>query len=308
MKNDAATHNRAEVTRATLIGLFAIFIWGPSVPLARIMMSKLDLIGYLALVNFISGLCGLIKNAIQKTKVFTPEVVKNPLFYIRWLCYVVYILCIGIAIKIVSSANFSLLILLNYLWPTAVILCSILLSAVRITHRWALALGSLIVIASLSLELLSPALFKTHLVLGPYDLLAFGLAIVNAVLWGFASAITRKHGKETGGGGIVPYYQLTFGLGLPFYFMSRNVMLWQLPLWVSLGLVALGILFFIAHQSWSYGMHHGSVVMLSLCADFIPWLSLLSAHLFLGVDITVTTTIAAFILVVGAMITRYGTL
>jgi len=131
---------------------------------------------------------------------------------------------------------------------------------------------------------------------------------VNAILWGFVSAIGRKYGKETGGGAIIPYYQLTFALGLPFYFMSSSAMLWQLPLWVSMGIVGLGICFYFAHQSWNYGIHHGNIVALSLCADFIPWLSLISAHFILQTEITTTTMIAAFTLVVGAMITRYGTL
>jgi drug/metabolite transporter (DMT)-like permease len=123
-----------------------------------------------------------------------------------------------------------------------------------------------------------------------------------------ASAIARKYGKETGGGAIIPYYQLTLGLALPFYFMSGSAMIWQLPLWVGLSLIGWGVLFFLAHQSWNYGVHRGNIVALSLCADFIPWLSLISAHLFLHAEITTSTMIAAFTLVIGAMITRYGTL
>ncbi len=85
-------------------------------------------------------------------------------------------------------------------------------------------------------------------------------------------------------------------------------MVWHMEPWVMTSLLALGFGFFIAHQSWNYGMQHGNVVALSLCADFIPWLSLISAHLFLHAEITPTTMIAAFALVMGAMITRFGTL
>ena len=49
-------------------------------------------------------------------------------------------------------------------------------------------------------------------------------------------------------------------------------------------------------------------MLLSLCADFIPWLSLAAANIMIGADIGLTTVVSAILLVFGAMITRYGTL
>jgi len=162
--------------------------------------------------------------------------------------------------------------------------------------------------ASLGLELVGPGMFAQHRILLPYDLLAFGLVLIGSFAWGLYSAMGRKYGNQTGSSGVIPYFQLTFALGLPFYFTSGAVMPWELPSALLAVLIIFSICQFCAQQSWYYGMHHGNVVALSLCADFIPWLSLLSAYFFLGAEITTTTIISAFLLVVGAMITRFGTL
>lgn len=55
-------------------------------------------------------------------------------------------------------------------------------------------------------------------------------------------------------------------------------------------------------------MRKGSVVVLSLAADLIPWISLCAAWIILDVDIGYKTVISAAFLVLGATITRYGTL
>src|SRR6185312_11882518 len=77
----------------------------------------------------------------------------------------------------------------------------------------------------------------------------------------------------------------------------------------SIALVLAGycILQFLAYRSWDFGVRYGNLVILSLCADFIPWLSLLAAHTMLGVTIGNRTIVSALFLVIGAMITRYGT-
>ncbi len=309
MTHDAASSRRAEVTRATLIGVLAVLVWGPALPIIRMVADRTGPMGYVGISCFISGLCGVIKNVLDKKKILTPEVLRHPVFYLRWICFVVNFSLTTLAVNMVSHDNLPLVILLNYTWPTLVIVWSVGLGAVRLTHRWAFVLGSAIVIASLALELIGPEIFKTHRVFLANDFLAFGIVMISSIAWGLFSAMNRKYGHQTGSGAVIPYFQLTFALGLPFYFSSHvAAMPWELPAGLLAILIVFSLCQFLAQQSWYYGMHHGSVVALSLCADFIPWLSLLSAHWFLGAEITVTTMISAFTLVLGAMITRYGTL
>lgn len=295
------------VFRATFLGLFSVLIWGPALPLMRLASDEIGAVGYIAIVFTISAICGIAYNLYRKNPVLTAVVIRNPIFYLRWILFVSYVVGCVWAVNLVSPSNLPLVILLNYLWPTAVIVCSVLVRSIRVTHPAAFILGSLIVIASLTFEVAGPEIFTSHTVFSPDDLLAFVIIFVNAVAWGFYSAISRKYGHETGSGSVIPLFQLTFALGLPVYFMSDALMPWEISPFLFAGIAVLGILFFIAHQSWNYGMQHGNVVVLSLCADFIPWLSLFAAHLFLGSQITTSTIIAAITLVIGAIITRFGT-
>ena len=54
-------------------------------------------------------------------------------------------------------------------------------------------------------------------------------------------------------------------------------------------------------------MKKGSIVIVSLCADFIPWLSLAAANFTLGLDVGLTTVASVILLVTGAITTRCGT-
>ena len=69
-----------------------------------------------------------------------------------------------------------------------------------------------------------------------------------------------------------------------------------------------GLLMFVADLCWDVGIRKGNIVLLSLCADFVPWISLATAWLLLDADITLKTAMAGAMLVIGAIITRYGTL
>ena len=140
------------------------------------------------------------------------------------------------------------------------------------------------------------------------DIMAICMILTGAVAWGLYSVLGRKYAHETGGAIAIPYFQLTLATCLPFYFTSHAMMPWELPTSLLTILLIFSICQFLAQQSWFYGTRHGNIVVLSLVADFIPWLSLISAHLFLGAEITISTMIAAVTLVAGAMITRFGTM
>jgi drug/metabolite transporter (DMT)-like permease len=199
-------------------------------------------------------------------------------------------------------------ILLNYSWPTAVILCSVLLAGVKITRWWALIVGSCIVTASLGCEVLGPHGLAEDLFKNSTDILAYVIAFTGAIAWGLYSALSRKAGEQTAGSAVLPFFQLTIGLALPISFVPGFATWGNASVEGILMLMAFSFLLFMAYIAWDHGIRKGNVIILSLCADFIPWLSLVSAFFLLHVDIHNKTIFSAIILVIGAMITRYGTL
>ena len=291
----------------TIIGLFSVVVWGIALPFIRIFESQIGPVAYLGVMYTSIGTMGVI-NHVARRRPLPRGIFRNPNLYGRWLFFVLHEALLMFSIAIVQKEHMPFLILINYLWPTAIIVCSVLLAGVKITRWWSFILGSLVVIASMANEILGPSGLSPDLFARTADCLAYAMTFGGAVSWGLYCALSRRAGDATGGSTMIPVFQLTLGLLLPVSFMPGMATWGGLTAWGPLILAVYCFIQFLAYQSWDHGMRRGNVIVLSLCADFIPWLSLLSANLLLGVDIGGRTVISAISLVMGAMITRYGTL
>ncbi len=294
--------------QATLLGSLAVLIWGIALPVSRIIQSQIGRYATIGLLSLVAGLAGLAYYYLKNRKIPGKGYFKNPYLYARWSCFVIHISMIVTAIGLVSKENVPFVILLNYLWPSATILASVLIAGVKIIRPAFFIAGTLIVLASLAFEILGPAGFSSRLFQNGEDLLSYLMAIVAALAWSLYSALSRRAGEASGGGAVIPYFQLTLALALPYSFIDRPLATWTLDTYGSVLVAIYCSMQFLAYLFWDYGMRQGSVVLLSLFADFIPWISLTAAALFLGVEIEFKTVLSVIAMVLGAMITRYGTL
>lgn len=295
------------MVKATLIGIIAVLVWSLFATTFRILEDEMGLFMAMGTVALGTGTLSLLNVLLRGQSPGSRAVFRNPFFYARWAAFSVHELSVLVAIYLVDKEHLPLVILINYLWPTAVIVCSILFAGVQITRMLAFMVGSIIVVSSLSLEIIGPHGVVAG-VFEPANTLAYGIAVIGAVAWGVYSALTKRTGESTGGTSVLPLFQLTLALALPVAYFAGTSM----PVHLSGARLALivgySVLAFIAYLSWDHGMRKGSVVILSLCADFVPWISLTIATFVLGLTVGLTTIAAAILLVVGAMITRYGTL
>jgi len=292
----------------TLIGMLAVFVWGASLPINRLIQEQIGLLASVGIIFTGAALLSLLWQCLRKTPWPDKAIFSNPLLYVRWICFVLHEALILSAISIVQRQHMPFVILLNYLWPTAIIVFSVLIAGVKISRPWAFLLGSLVVIGSLALEIVDPQAISTQIFASKTDCLAYVFAVVGAISWGLYCAFTRRSGESTGGGTVVPFFQLTFGLALIPCFLPSYSVPWTLSTLGAIFLLGYSFLQFVAYLAWDFGMRKGNVVLLSLGADFIPWLSLASATFIIEVSISTITCISAATLVAGAMITRYGTL
>jgi drug/metabolite transporter (DMT)-like permease len=134
------------------------------------------------------------------------------------------------------------------------------------------------------------------------------LALCAANAWGLYSAITRRFGDESGGSSVTPLFQLTCAVVAGCMLLSQDESLGSLDLFFSWPMILAGVGNFVAYLCWDLGIRKGDIVTLSLLADFIPWLSLAATSLMLHVGIEARTIISAMVLVVGAIMARFGTL
>lgn len=292
----------------TLLGLFPVLIWGIAVPVFRLAQDQIGLWAAMGALYFGTGLFSAINQYLRLKQYPKPAVFRNPLFYARWFCFVLHEGLFLIGVSMVSKAHVPFVILINYLWPTSIIVCSVLIAGVKVTRWWAFITGSVIVVASLGLEIIGPDGFSTTLFANPKDCIAYGIIFIDAVAWGLYAALSRREGDAVGGNTVTPIFMATLALALPFSFLP-GMGTWENFTPVNYAML-IGYCFmqFLAYQLWEYSVRHGSIVILSLMSDFIPWLSLITTNLLLSIAIGPKTVISVITLVAGAIITRYGTL
>lgn len=291
-----------------LLGLLPVFIWGISIPVSKMLMMKLGFLAVMGGVQVICGTLGMLNQTYLVKRKIPKDIFWNPYFYVRGAFFIGHIFLIFLANALITKNNVSLIILLNYFWPTAIILSSIALAGVRVTRPVFFVAGIILVLASLSFEILKPENIAMASLGEGWDGLACVLAFIAAILWGLYSAISRKIGDETGGSSAVPVYQIVLGTTLFLSFIPGMATWENLDAPTAIMFIGYGILMFIAYICWDVGMRKGNIVFLSLCADFVPWISLTTAWILLDADLTVKTILSGVMLVFGAIITRYGTL
>ena len=292
----------------TFIGLFAVLVWGVGLPVIRLIEAQVGVPGVIGAVFAGAGVFGLIKQRLLHEPLPNKVIFRNPYLYGRWVFFVLHEALILTAISIVQKQYVPFVILLNYLWPTAIIFSCISLAGMKVARWGIFIMGSMIVLTSLSIEILGSGGISSAMFSNSTDVLAYILAFVGAVSWGLYCALSRRAGDATGGSSVLPFFQLTLGLALPVSLLPGISMWSNLTADLLLLLCIICIVQFIAYLCWDSGMRRGNVVILSLCADFIPWISLLTSYLVLGTEIGNRTTASAICLVIGAMITRYSTL
>jgi drug/metabolite transporter (DMT)-like permease len=255
------------------------------------------------------GILGLLNYALRGQPFPYKALFKNPYFYGRWFFFVLNVAGSWAAVALVSRPFLPFVILLNYLWPTFIIFCSILLSNVAVSRRIVFAIGTLIVITAIAIEVLTPDVLTKDLFAQPHDLAAYLLAIMGAFSWGMYSALSRNGVHAIGGGSVLPIFQLSVGLGALPMSLVPGWTTWGHMTYALAGILLVWcILNFLAYITWDFGMRRGNVVLLSLFADFTLWLSLIAAHFILGIAIGQKTILSAICLVIGAITTRYSTL
>jgi len=163
------------------------------------------------------------------------------------------------------------------------------------------------VLSSIVLEVLGPGTATSDLFATKADCFAYALAFAGALAWGLYSALSRRFGAQTGGTKVLPLFQATLGAALVPSLLPGSSSWSHFTLKAAALLLGYCFLLFVAYLTWDRGMSAGNVVLLSLLADLIPWLSLITASVMLHVSIPAKAVVAAVVLVAGAMAIRMGT-
>jgi drug/metabolite transporter (DMT)-like permease len=291
----------------TLAGGFSVLVWGCAIPIAKSVEDRIGLVAFLGFAFSVMAAFGVARHLLLRESLPDLGIFRDWRLYARWSCFVLHEGLLAASLALVQRRHMPFVILLNYLWPTAIILCSVFLAAVSVTRWWSVIAGSLLVLSSIGFEVLGPRPSTMDLFTSKADCLAYLLAFLGAVSWGLYSALSRRFGQQTGGASVLTLFQATLGTALVFSFLPGSTAWFHFTLRAAALLTGYCFLLFVAYLAWDAGMRSGNVVLLSLFADLIPWLSLFTTSLTLHVAIPSQAAIAAVVLVAGAIITRMGT-
>jgi len=279
------TGEKRKNSLATGLGFVAILLWSTTVPVARSVMEKLGPMFGMALVFSFSGLLLLILTFIR-AKGFgwisrlskRHLIICGPLF-IGYLCF--FYLALGIAKTRTETVVAGLV---NYLWPTMILLFAIPLLGRR-PHRLAFAVGSAISLGGIVLAMSVQAESLDALIgaLGTSGLPML-LALVGSVLWGLYSNLAKRH-PQTISTGAVGLFLLVTGLSL----LAVADKQWGGFDWTpkAIGELSYMIIFpaSLAYCFWDVAMRDGNIALLGSASNLIPVLATLLAGVYLQVTL-----------------------
>jgi drug/metabolite transporter (DMT)-like permease len=297
--------NETDRIKYTSIGLLAIPIWGCVLPLLRLASESQGLFLSIAEVQGIAGICGLVLMLYRKQLPLSGSPYKSRAFTLRLLLFAAQIFAIYAAVRIVQRPDLPGVIFCNYLWPSLVLIYSILIAKLVVPRRALFSLGLAIVTLAMFIEFGWRGFNHT---LDTQSAFGFILALIAANSWGLYSAITRRFSDSSGGSGVLPIFQLTSALLASLALFLGLEDLGDATKFISWPVLVAGLGNIVAYLCWDIGVRKGNVVTLSLLADFIPWIALTATSVMLGVGIEQHTKLSAAVLVVGALTARFGTI
>lgn len=279
------TEQKRKNTLATGFGFVAIVLWATTVPVARGVLEKLDVWLGAALIFLPSGILLILLTTLRARGFrwilhlsMRHLVFCGPLF-IGYLC--LFYLALGLA----ETRSEAIVVgLINYLWPTMILLFAIPLLGRR-PRRLAFAVGSAISLGGivLAMSVQSESLGALIGALGTSGLPML-LALVASVMWGLYSNLAKRY-PQTISTGAVGLFLLVTGLSL----LAASGKEWGGVDWTlkAIGELSYMIVFpsSLAYCFWDIAMRDGNIALLGSASNLIPVLATLLAGVYLQVTL-----------------------
>ena len=283
-------------------GLAAIVLWSTTIAVARSLSEHLGPLTAGTCVYLIGGLLCLLRLGSQRTAMrrllgLSPRYVVGCGFL-----FVLYTVLLYLAIGWAADRQQVLEIgLVNYLWPAATILFSLLLLHQRanllLLPGTILALAGEFLVITQGTRVSWPS-FWGHLQANPA---AYAFAFVGAVTWALYSTLARRWSRP-GAGGAVELFIPATGLALLIMrLFSTESSAWSVR--ATGEAVVLGVFTMLAYALWDVAMRKGRLTLVVACSYFTPVLSTVVSCLYLGVMPASRLWAGCLVLAAGSLMT-----
>ncbi len=283
-------------------GLAAIVLWSATVALARSLSERLGPLTAGACVYLVGGLLCLLWLGWQRTPM-------RQLLGLSWWyifgcgsLFVAYTVLLYLAVGSAADRRQTLEIgLVNYLWPAATILLSLLLLDKRANMLLApgtvLALVGEFLVITQGTRVSWPS-FWGHVGANPA---AYAFAFVGAVTWALYSTLARRWSRPETGGAVALFIPATGLTLLIMRLTSAESSTWSVQ---AVGeAVALGVCTVLAYALWDMAMRKGHLTLVVAFSYFTPLLSTLVSCVYLKVTPGLRLWAGCLLLALGSLMT-----
>jgi drug/metabolite transporter (DMT)-like permease len=287
----------------TFLGLFSIFFWSTTVGVGR---SATEQLGPLTAASAIflwggtlSLLCFLLsRNAREDLSGLS----KRYLFGCGAL-FVCYMLCLYLSLGFAVNRQQVLEVgLINYLWPTFILLFSVPLLKKK---------ASLFLIPGLLLSSAGVYVTITHQDSLTWAALAenfssnpraYLLAGAAALSWAFYSTLSRKWAPGGKSGGVSLFMFATGCTLMALRAIFGEDSRWAVKAFIEI--LYLGSAVTLAYVFWDTAMRKGDIILIACCSYLTPFLSTLVACLYLQVHAGLKLWLGCALIAVGAVVSK----
>lgn len=294
--------NSGRFNASTAGGLAAILLWSTTVAVARHLSEQLGPLTAGACVYLIGGMFCL--GSLVRRRTAVRQLLRDSPRYV-FGCGCLFVLYTAVLFLAVGSAADRIQTLevglVNYLWPTATILFSLVLLNQR--ANLLLLPGTLLALAGEFLVItqgdsVSWSAFRGHLQTNPTP---YALAFVGAVSWGLYSTLARRWSKP-GAGGAVELFIPAAGVMLLILSLLSD----ESPAWNARAAgeaAALGAVTVLAYVLWDLAVRTGNLLLVAACSYFTPLLSTVVSCVYLQVTPGQRLWLGCLLLVAGSLLT-----
>ena len=294
--------NSAKINWYTGGGLAAIVLWSTTFAVARRLSEQAGPLTAGACVYLLGGVLYWLWLARSGTPLRRLRMRSRRYVFGCGFLFVLYTILAYLAIGSAADHQQVLEIgLINYLWPVATILLSLVLLNERASAL--LVPGTILALAGEFLVITQGApvswrSFGGHLQANPAP---YALAFVAAVSWALYSTLTRRW-SQPGADGAVALFIPAAGLALLLMrFAARESS--ALTLRAAGQAVVLAALTVLAYAFWDAAMRKGNLPLVTACSYFTPLLSTLVSCAYLRVVPAGRLWVGCLVLVTGSFLT-----
>lgn len=295
----------SKYTLNTTLGLISLLIWSASVVLSRATSEELGKFTAGATIYLIGGVLACLLAARKPQGIRKMISLPKKYLLVCGFLFVMYIVLFYVAIGLASSSKATVVVgLINYFWPTFIIVFSIPILGRK--SNWLIFPG--VIFSMIGVYLAATSDQKISLVeifsSDNKDFLPYSLAFLAAISWGLYTNFSQKFGGQ--GEDALPLFLLVCGivlLVLRLFAVEHSV--WSLK---SIALTIFTILFpvILAYSFWDIGIRKGNAILISAASYFTPVLSTIMTGVFLGVTIENKIWLGCALVTIGAILCKFA--